>query len=252
MDDSAEQPLSHEHTPAAIRQRLGEPFESNYTGDAVLGAIDGAVTTFAVISGVAGAGLPAAAALILGIANLIADGFSMAVSNFQATQSEKENVDQIRQEEERHIERAPEGEREEIRQIFAAKGFEDELLEEVVDTITADKEVWVDTMLREEYGLTIEPRSPVKAAWITFIAFCVAGAVPLIPYIVGTLDSADLFIWSAAMTATVFAIIGFARGRVFGRNPWKTALGTLALGVGASTIAYLLGALVESLVHVPL
>lgn len=244
-----EKPLSHDHGRESIARRLKADRKANYTGDAVLGGIDGAVTTFAVVSGVAGAGLPAVAALILGVANLIADGFSMAVSNFQATSTEKEELDQVRAEEQRHIRLAPEGEREEIRQIFASKGFEGELLEDVVEVICADQTVWVETMVREEYGLLTDPRSPVKASWITFVAFCIAGSVPLLPYLFGDVENENLFFISAAMTAVVFFTIGFLRGKVFDKNPWRTALGTLALGAGASLIAYGLGFGVESLVQ---
>ncbi len=243
--------LSHDHSPEAIEARLAEPYQADYTGDAVLGAIDGTVTTFAVISGVAGAGLPAAAALILGVANVVADGFSMGVSNFQATVSDREHLEQIRAEEQRHIDHAPEGEREEIRQIFAAKGFEQPLLDEVVDVICADRETWVDTMIREEYGMTTETRRPIHAAWITFGAFCIAGSIPLIPYIFVDLDPDGLYAASAVLAGIVFAIIGWLRGRVFDRNPWKSAAGTLALGAGASAIAYGLGSVVESLVSLP-
>ncbi len=241
-------PLSHDHSPSAIKHRLAQPHSPSYSGDAVLGAIDGTVTTFAVVSGVAGAGLPAAAALILGIANLMADGFSMAVSNYQATETDREHVDQIRREEERHIEVAPEGEREEIRQLFAAKGFEGELLEKVVDTICKDEEVWLDTMIREEYGLTTESSKPFKAAWVTFLAFVVAGSVPLLPYVFMDLEGEGLFMWSAVMTLSAFAVIGFVRGRTFGRNPLRSALGTLAMGAGAAAIAFGLGAGVEAII----
>ncbi len=250
-EDTPDRPLSHEHSPEAIRKRLAEPHKSDYTGDAVLGAIDGTVTTFAVISGVAGAGFSPVAALVLGIANVVADGFSMGVSNFQATQSDREHLDQIRREERRHIELAPEGEREEIRQIFAEKGFEGPVLDDVVDVITDDEEVWIDTMLREEYGLTTETRKPIHAAWITFVAFCIAGSIPLLPYAFADLEPDGLFAASAVLAGLVFATIGWLRGRVFDRTPWKDALGTLGLGAGASAIAYLLGHLVESLINVP-
>ncbi len=244
-------PLSHEHTPEAVHRRLAAPHRPDYTGDAVLGAIDGTVTTFAVISGVAGAGLPAAAALVLGIANVVADGFSMGVSNFQATKSEREYLDQIRREEELHIDQAPEGEREEIRQIFAAKGFEGELLEDVVEVITTDDDVWIDTMVREEYGLTTETRRPIRSAWTTFLAFCVAGSIPLLPYAFADLGADHLYLSSAILAGLVFATIGWLRGRIFDLNPVGAALGTLALGAGASAIAYALGFAVEALVTIP-
>lgn len=99
--------------------------------------------------------------------------------------------------------------------------------------------------------MTTETANPVKAAWMTFAAFCVAGAVPLIPYVFMDLDPDGLFAASAVLAALVFAAIGWLRGRVFERNPVKTALGTLALGAGASAIAYGLGFGVESLVGLP-
>jgi VIT1/CCC1 family predicted Fe2+/Mn2+ transporter len=86
------------------------------------------VTTFAVVAGVVGADLSTKALLILGAANFFADGFSMAAANFTGTKAEMEEYEKVRRVEERHVELAPEGEREEIRQIFEAKGFTGEAL----------------------------------------------------------------------------------------------------------------------------
>ena len=117
----------------------------SYLGDAVLGAIDGTVTTFAVVAGAVGAGFPSMVIIVLGFANLFADGFSMAVSNYLGRKSQRQQVAQTRRWEERHIAEVPEGEREEIAQIFARKGFAGDVLERIVDTITADRRLWVDT-----------------------------------------------------------------------------------------------------------
>ena len=94
------------------------------------------MTTFAVVAGVVGADLSTKALLVLGAANLFADGFSMAAANFSGTRAEIEEYEQVRLMEERHVDIAPEGEREEIRQIFQAKGFEGQALESAVDVIT--------------------------------------------------------------------------------------------------------------------
>jgi len=151
------------HTPDRVKQRLEDGAPQSYLKDMVYGGIDGTITTFAVVSGVVGAELAAGIVVILGLANLFADGFSMAVSNFLGTKAEQQLLHMIRKEEENEIQLIPEGEREEIRQIYAAKGFDGELLEQVVEVITSNEQVWVDTMLLEEHGLLLdgpEPKNP--------------------------------------------------------------------------------------------
>lgn len=175
----------HDHSPAAISARLAAGPRHNYLRDWVYGGIDGAVTTFAVVSGVVGAELSAGVILILGAANLLADGFSMAAANYLATKAEREDFEHLEAIENRHVEAFPDGEREEVRQIFRAKGLEGEELESVVELITADRARWIRTMLREEYGLPSEVRSPCRAGLSTFSAFLACGLVPLLPFIVG-------------------------------------------------------------------
>jgi hypothetical protein len=107
--------LEAEHRPKAVRRRLVESRRPSYLGDAILGGIDGCVTTFAVVAGAVGGGFSGVVVIVLGIANLLADGFSMAVSNYQGTKSQRQQVEEARRSEERQVEAIPEGEREEIR-----------------------------------------------------------------------------------------------------------------------------------------
>src|SRR5262249_887449 len=151
----------------------------------IYGGIDGSVTTFAVVSGVVGARLSTWVILVMGFANLVADGFSMAASNFLGTRAEHEDLKRIEAIENRHIDHNPEGEREEVRQIFEPKGFSGQDLASLVELITADRGRWVKTMLTEEYGLPHSLRSPWLAALTTFAAFSVCGLVPLVPYVFG-------------------------------------------------------------------
>jgi hypothetical protein len=136
--------IEHSHSPRAIAERLKGGPAVSYLRDWVFGGIDGAVTTFAVVAGVAGAELSTKIVLILGAANLIADGFSMAAGNYSGVKAEKDDYKRLHEMELRHIKLAPEGEREEIRQIFAAKGFAGDDLKRAVEIITESRERWVD------------------------------------------------------------------------------------------------------------
>lgn len=231
------------HTPAAIARRLAGETSHNYLRDVVFGAIDGTVTTFAIVAGVAGAGLSGGVALVLGLANLLADGFSMAASNYLGTKSEHELVERAREVEAAHIQQVPHGEREEIRQIFAAKGFEGELLEQVVDVITTDRRRWIDTMITEEFGLRLAGPSPLQAASWTFGAFVVAGAVPLVPLVLGGegWSAQQRFLTSAVATAATFFLIGLLKGYAADRPLARSAIETLLVGGGAAALAYLVG-----------
>src|SRR5262245_60870423 len=138
MDDA--ELLQSQHTPEVVAARLQNGNQHDYLSAFVLGAVDGTVTTFAVAAGVAGASLPNYVALILGGANLLADGFSMAVGNYLGTQADRQLMEKVRRIEERHIDVVPDGEREEIRQIFANKGFQGDVLEHIVEVITEDRQ----------------------------------------------------------------------------------------------------------------
>jgi len=172
LNQEQHQRLEEEHHPDQIQNRLDDQ-SNDYVGDAILGAVDGGVTTFAVIAGAIGGGFDSQVIVILGFAKLFADGFSMAASNFLRARSQHERIEEARQMEKQHIRYIPEGERQEIRQIFAEKGFEGETLDRIVETMTQDEEQWINIMLNEELGLPIKAPSPWGAAGSTFGAFLV-------------------------------------------------------------------------------
>lgn len=237
--------LEHSHTPGAIAKRLRHGPRVSYLRDWVYGGIDGTVTTFAIMAGVVGANLSSTVVVVLGLANLLADGFSMAAGNYTGTKAEHDEYDLLRRMEERHIQLAPEGEREEIRQIFRAKGFEGEALESAVNVITKHRESWIDTMMTEEHGMPAVTRSPMHAALYTFAAFILCGSVPLLPYLAGVASPE----WpSAVMTGATFFGIGSFRSRWSPKSWWLAGLETLLIGMLAAGVAYVVGYWLKGLV----
>ncbi len=239
--------MDHSHEPDAIRARLAEGPKVNYLRDWIYGGIDGAITTFAIVAGVVGANLSVGVILVLGLANLVADGFSMAASNYSGTKSEHDDYERIKAIELRHIRNYPEGEVEEIRQIYARKGFEGKELEAMVKLITAKEDVWLDTMLKEEHSISPIQRSPMRAAIATFIAFSICGAVPLIPFLLGMNASA---IVASIMTGMVFLAIGAAKSLWSLQRWWSSALETFFIGMFAAGLAYGIGVGLRALVQV--
>ena len=238
------QDIRRAHSPDAIAERLQKGPQANYLRDWVFGGIDGAVTTFAIVAGVAGASLSTNVILILGAANLLADGFSMAAGNYSGVKAERDDYERLRKMELRHIAVAPEGEREEVRQIFAAKGFAGDDLERAVDVITSCRERWVKVMLEEEHGAPKVERSALKAGMVTFAAFFICGAVPLLPFLFGGADNAMMI--ATVMTGLAFFGIGAMKSKWSTARWWLSGLETFTIGMVAAGAAYGVGALLKS------
>lgn len=241
----------HEHTPEAISDRLASGPDNSYLKDFIYGAIDGAVTTFAVVAGVAGAGLPSGIIIILGLANLLADGFSMAISNYLGTRAENQQRQRLRCSELEEIKSHPAGEREEVRQIYRAKGFSGELLEQVVDVITSDQTRWVNTMLQDEHGVSLHDTNPARAGWVTFLAFIAVGAIPLLSYLLNWQWPnliAQPFLVSSLLTVAAFFVVGASKGRYVEQSWWRAGIETSAMGILAAGLAFVVGKLLQGLV----
>lgn len=237
--------LEAEHTPAAVRARLAVKPRPSYLRDWVYGGIDGAVTTFAIVAGVVGADLSARVIIILGLANLFADGFSMAAGNFSATKAEIDDYARLQAIERQHIVEVPHGEREEVRQLLKKQGITGEALEQATASVTANPDLWVELMMREEYGLSGVMRSPKLAAVGTFAAFVLCGAVPLLPFGLGLPQA---FVISIVVTGCVFAMIGALKSKWSLAPAWRSAVETLSIGAAAALVAYVVGNLLKSIV----
>lgn len=230
----------HSHSPQAIAARIGSPPGRGVLRDVVYGGIDGSVTTLAIVAGVMGAGLSPFVIVALGLANVLADGFSMAAGNYSGTKAEVDNARRLRAVEERHIARYPDGERDEVREILFQKGLSGQVLEEATELITKDNDRWINLMMEGEYGLgSVEPH-PMRAALATFVAFLVAGMIPLLPFLLGSDQAFTLSVW---MTMGVFFCIGALKSRWSLAPWWRSGFETLAIGGAAAAMAYGVGTL---------
>ena len=218
-----------------------------HLGEFVYGGIDGSVTTFAVVAGAVGASLDSSVILILGFANLLADGFSMSVGAYLSAKSQHDNFEKHKRIEYWEVDHIPETEREEIREIYRSKGFQGELLEQVVSVITADRDRWVDVMMKEELAMMKEDHSPFVVGAVTYSAFLLVGFVPLSLYLWDFVFGfgGDPFVATSLLTALAFVVIGWLKAYVTESPHWKAILETLILGVIAASLAYLVGDVLE-------
>lgn len=233
-----------------IKKEHGLSGSYSWVGDFVYGGMDGAVTTFAVVAGVEGAHLSVPIILIMGFANLFADGFSMSVGKYSSDKAALEQYEKIRQIEFRHLIEKTEHETEEVREIMGKYGFKGKDLERAVEVITANPEGWVDLMMRNEFNMTAENVNPVKGAIATFISFLLVGLIPLLGYtLMFVLDFQfeNMFFVSALTTLAALFVVGAVKSK-FSMRHWLTSgLETAFIGGLAAAIAYVVGFFLQGL-----
>jgi VIT1/CCC1 family predicted Fe2+/Mn2+ transporter len=221
-----------------------------YLPELVYGGIDGIVTTFAVVAGAAGAHLSVQIVLILGMANLIADGLSMSVGAYLAKRSEIDNYQKHLRKENLKIQSNSEKATQQLKEIYEEKGFTGKDLEVIVSQIQSNKELWAHTLLVYRHELLPENKSAHKAGFFTLIAFVVAGAVPLITFLFTQENTTQFspFALSSICAAIAFILIGWGKHILTQGGLLKSILETLSLGALAATAAYFVGDILEKLV----
>jgi VIT1/CCC1 family predicted Fe2+/Mn2+ transporter len=232
------------HSVSAAERHQQE--HGQYIKSAVFGGLDGIITTFAVVAGVAGAQLTAGIVLILGFANLIADGLSMAIGDYLSTKSEQEYERAERQREQWEIEHYPEGEKKELIELYVDKGLSPQDAQTIVDILAKNEKAWIDVMMVEELGILGSDESPLNNALVTFFSFALFGFVPILAYVaalfVPSLQGATFAIACVSTGVTLFAL-GAMKSRLTGRNWFKSGLEMLLVGGIAAAAAYAVGAL---------
>lgn len=224
---------------------------NDYLSEFVYGGIDGIVTTFAVVSAVAGAGLESGVVLILGFANLISDGLSMGISAYLA---ERSDVDQYRKQRRlvvKSLETAIEKSSKTISKHLKKYGFKGKDLDLATEKITQSANA-ADFIMKEEYGLADEPQDAKKVGFVTFISFLIVGIVPLLAYLADEIFDLGLsrpFMITGILAGLAFASIGWLKSRVAHAPVLSSVVETLVLGVVASGASFYIGKWLEALVN---
>lgn len=235
-----EKHLREEHRSSPIQ---------TYLKEIVYGATDGIITTFAVVAGFTGAqntaAIPAMSTLtvlLFGLANLLADGASMGLSNFLSLRSEQDIYKTQMAKEAREIKNNPEIEREETIEILMEKGFEKKDAEKITSLYMKNPKYWLSFMMNDELQLpNTLGEKPHLNAIATFFAFVCFGIIPLVPYIINPVQ--DTFPKSLTATFLALLVLGLLRFKVTGENIIRCVLEVLLVGTLAASIAYFVGTL---------
>src|SRR6478735_3151827 len=233
--------------PVIKRSSHVEPHikESNYIRDLVFGFGDGVNTSLGIVAGVGGAVIAADVVILAALIGMFTGAKAMAVQNYLAVKSQREILESEIKREEFEIENMPDRERQEIEQVYRAKGFEGKELEMVVDKITSNKDVWLKTMLTEELGLNLDIiGSPVKGALIMFGAFLLGGILPILPYFVvkaGLISSGSAIATAIGISVVSSFTVGAIKSRMAKKSWLKGGLEMAGLGTGIALIGYGIG-----------
>lgn len=220
---------------------------------AVYGANDGIVTTFAVVAGVAGAGLSPSIVLILGVANLIADGISMGVGDYLGERSERKHKKLQYAIEKWEIQHIPKEEKAELVEYFTKRDVSQKEANELADMITKYPKLWTELGFIDEMGVVPDFEESIwKTGAMTFLAFLLAGSLPLLPYFLEFLGApikdSQQFGLSIISTACTLFLVGSLRTLITKGRWWLNGLEMLSIGAVAASAAYFVGNIVENLV----
>ena len=212
---------------------------------AVFGAMDGLVSNFALMAGVAGgtaaAGGDRAAVVLAGLAGLAAGAFSMAAGEYTSVASQSELAEQEFENERIELSRNAEGEAKELAQIWVRRGVDLELAEEVARQLGRNPEAALEVHAREELGLAPgELPNPWVAAGSSFLAFALGALIPLLPYMFG----AQTLVVSAVLSVIGLFVAGVLVSRVTARSWYFSGFRQLFVGVLAAVVTFGVGHLV--------
>lgn len=220
-----------------------------YVKSMVFGGLDGIITTFAIVAAVAGSGMSARVVVLMGLANLIADGLSMGLGDFLSSKAELDYVLWEKKREAWEMAVNPEGEIEEMVELYEHRGMSKEDASSVVSVMAKYKDFFVDVMMVEELGLMVpdESESPAANGLVTFASFVACGSLPLLAH-VGVVIAGEeqaqgevAFGIACGLTALALFALGFVKARFTRQEPFTSGAQMLGNGGLAAAAAFLIG-----------
>jgi predicted membrane protein (TIGR00267 family) len=244
-DDSRHIAAFHSHAEAHDYHTRHDPHrQASGLADIILGGQDGLVNVLGVILGVAAATSDAYIVLVAGLAATFAESVSMGAVAYTSTLAESAFYEAELEREYRHISAVPDLERQEIREIYQDKGFKGELLERTIDTITANRDVWVAVMMAEEHQLSpVEPRQALRAAVVVGLSAIVGSLIPLLPFVFLSVKMS--MVVSTLIAALTLFLVGAYKARVTVGHPGKSGLEMAIIGTLSALVGYAVGVLLK-------
>jgi vacuolar iron transporter family protein len=217
---------------------------SAFLTDIVIGMSDGLTVPFALAAGLSGAVSDTSIVITAGLAEIVAGSIAMGLGGYLAGQTEVDHYNAELKREYDEVERWPEKEREEVKEVFADYGLSVQAQDQIVDQLSKDKDKWVDFMMRFELGLEKPDLNRAKkSAFNIGVSYIVGGFVPLLPYFF-TSNIKEGLMYSAIVTIIALFIFGYFKSKVTGQPPLTGALKVTGIGIVAAAAAYSIARLI--------
>jgi DNA damage-binding protein 1 len=220
---------------------------SEYIKSVVFGGLDGIITTFSIVAAVAGASLAVEVTLMMGFANLLADGISMGLGDYLSEAAELEYLKSERAREAWEMDNYPEGELAEMVELYVEKGVDRKDAESILTTMAKYKDFFVDHMMVLELGQQSpgDDAHPAMNGLVTFLSFIAFGSVPMWAYLImwgaKYTSRSGMFGVACAVTACTMYLLGVVQAKISRQDAFRTGLSLMANGCLAAAAAYLVG-----------
>ncbi|KAH6830798.1 hypothetical protein C2S53_009556 [Perilla frutescens var. hirtella] len=227
-------------------ERPKEPWKGEFVKSIVYAGLDAIVTSFSLISSISAGRLSSVDVLVLGFANLVADGISMGFGDFVSSSTEKDVAAKERFVAKWDVENEGRVQQEQLVRRYEELGMNASDAAMVVSILGKYPEILVDEKMGNEKGgiLGESGEKPWKNGIITFVAFVIFGCAPLLAFIIlipFTNSDTIKFIGACLMSALALAILGIAKAKFAGQNYMLSMAITLFNGAVAGSAAYAIG-----------